>query len=307
MNSLIKKLTLSAALLPLAFSSATYAHEVKPVAADAAVEVVAPKGPALWKVADEDTTIYLFGTVHVLPTDIDWYKGKIADALGSSDKLVTEIYMVPGTEAKIQAAFKDKGTLPAGETLRGLLTDEQKTEYEAAMASIGIPANALDQLKPWLASINIAAVPLLKAGYSPDSGVEKVLEAKAGGIARGELESIDFQVGAFDSLPMTSQVNFMMETANGIDLIVPGLDSLIKEWVEGNPEGLATLMNEGFSDPVVAETLLYSRNRNWAEWIDTRLDTPGTIFIAVGAGHLAGNHSVQEVLETRGIATTRVQ
>ena len=40
-------------------------------------EPVAPAvpGPALWKVADKDTTIYLFGTVHALPKDVPWMRG----------------------------------------------------------------------------------------------------------------------------------------------------------------------------------------------------------------------------------------
>jgi uncharacterized protein YbaP (TraB family) len=67
------------------------------------------------------------------------------------------------------------------------------------------------------------------------------------------------------------------------------------------------VMNEGMTDPAVAEALLYNRNANWAEWIDTRMDTPGTVFIAVGAGHLAGARSVQDYLGAKGITVTRVK
>ena len=70
---------------------------------------------------------------------------------------------------------------------------------------------------------------------------------------------------------------------------------------------LAALLNEGLTDPVLAKALLYDRNERWAEWIDTRLDEPGTVFVAVGAGHLAGAMSVQDYLTGRGLAVTRVQ
>ena len=60
-------------------------------------------------------------------------------------------------------------------------------------------------------------------------------------------------------------------------------------------------------DPKVAEALLYNRNANWANWIKTRLDQPGTVFIAVGAGHLAGAKSVQDLLTQKGIKVTRVK
>ncbi|WP_209347570.1 TraB/GumN family protein [Pontixanthobacter sp. CEM42] len=310
MKHTLKNLTLVASALALGFSSTACAQQQKPTPVaptQVAVEQVELDGPALWKVADEDTTIYLFGTVHALPKDVDWYKSSIADALSSSDKLVTEIYMKPGTEAQAQAAFMTEGMLPEGQNLRDLLNEEQKASYEAAMTKLGMPAAAFDRFEPWLAGINLSMLPLFKAGYTPDAGVEKVLEKKAGETPRGALETVDFQVGVFDGLPMDSQIKFMMEAANGIDEIVPMLDSMVDEWVEGDAAGLASLMNGGLTDPALAEALLYARNRTWAEWIDTRLDTPGTVFVAVGAGHLAGEQSVQDALATRGITSTRVQ
>ena len=54
------------------------------------------------------------------------------------------------------------------------------------------------------------------------------------------------------------------------------------------------------------ERLLTSRNANWAGWIENRLEQPGTVFIAVGAGHLAGAGSVQEQLEDRGLEVRRI-
>ncbi len=264
-------------------------------------------GPALWKVADEDTTIYLFGTVHALPKDIQWYKGPIADALQSSDRLVTEIFLAPGSEAQVQAAFMSKGMLPEGENLRDMLNAEDKAAYEAAMAKLGLPVASFDRFEPWMAGINLGIFVMLKAGYSPDSGVEKVLESKAPDTPRDQLETIEFQVGVFDTLPMESQLKFLMEGVRNIDNTIPMLNSMVDEWIEGDSDGLATLMNQGLTDPALAEALLYARNRTWAEWIDMRLDTPGTVFVAVGAGHLAGEQSVQDALQARDIVTTRIQ
>jgi uncharacterized protein YbaP (TraB family) len=52
--------------------------------------------------------------------------------------------------------------------------------------------------------------------------------------------------------------------------------------------------------------LLVDRNVNWAEWIDTRLDKPGVVFMGVGAGHLGGSDSVQAILAKRGIKSARI-
>ncbi len=276
------------------------------------VEMAAPEkangGPALWQLADEDTTIYLFGTVHALPKDVEWYKGNVADALGSSEKLITEIMMNPGAEAQTQQLVMSKAMLPAGTTLRSMLDDEQTATYDEAMTKLGLPVAAFDQFEPWFAAINLAMLPLLKEGYDPNSGVEKILEGKAGSdMARGELETIGFQMSVFDELPVESQIKFLVETAENVDNMKSMLDAMVAEWIEGDADALAALMNDSLTDPVLADRLLYARNSNWAEWIDNRMDQPGTIFIAVGAGHLAGDKSVQDMLETRGFTITRVQ
>lgn len=267
----------------------------------------AGNGPALWKVADADTTIYLFGTVHVLPKEIEWYDTTIAKAFDSSQTLVTEIPMDPASEAQLAQLTQTKGLLPQGTTLRSLLNEEQTTSYTAAMARIGAPVEAFDPLKPWLAGLTFSVLPLMQQGYDPNSGVEKVLLTKAAGKETTALETAEFQLGIFDSMPQDAQIAFMIEAAEGIDEAKPMLDRMVAEWQKGDADQLAAVMNEGLSDPAVAEALLYKRNANWAEWIDTRLATPGTVFIAVGAGHLAGARSVQDYLAQKGITVTRVK
>jgi hypothetical protein len=265
------------------------------------------KGPAMWKVADEDTTIYLFGTVHILPQGIDWYDTTIATALEGSDMIVTEIPMDPASEAAMGQLAQTKGVLPTGTTLRSLLSPEQKATYEAAVTKLGAPPEAFDQYKPWLAGLTFSLIPLMQQGYTPGAGVEKVLLSKVGDKPQGALETAEFQLGIFDGMDQTAQVTFLMEAIEGMDEAAPMLNRMVSEWAQGNPDKLAEVMNEGMDDPAVAEALLYSRNRNWAEWIDARLDQPGSVFIAVGAGHLAGAKSVQDYLAEKGITAMRVK
>ena len=311
MKTLAKRFAglLTGTAILLAAPACAQQQKPTPVAsAQVPVEQVEMGGPALWKVSDEDTTIYLFGTVHALPKNVDWYRGNVADALASSDVLVTEIMQTPDTVARMQSIIMSTGMLPADQSLRDMLDDEQKAAYEAAMTKLGMPVATFDRFEPWYASMMLAMLPIMKEGYSPDSGVENVLTAKGGEEKqRGELETLEFQMALFDQLPLESQIAFLVQSAEGVDTIKPMLDKMVAEWLEGDADGLAELMNESLTDQVLADRLLYQRNVNWAEWIDTRLDTPGTVFIAVGAGHLAGAKSVQYALELRGIKTYRVQ
>lgn len=278
-------------------------------ASQATVAEVEMGGPAMWLVSDEDTQIFMFGTVHALPDDIDWYSGSVKDALDSADTLVTEIDMTPEAAAGMQQIVVSRAVFTDGTTLRSLLQGEDLQAYEAAVTSLGIQPAALDPVEPWFATLQLANAAFAKAGVTGENGVETVLEGIVKpGTRRVALESLDSQLAIFDELPQEAQIFYLLETAREIDNVAPSLQLLVDEWAEGDPEGLGMLLNETLkSDPVLADRLLYARNAKWAEWIAGRLDTPGVVFMAVGAGHLAGDKSVQELLEAKGIRSYRVQ
>lgn len=301
---------LALTVAPFALLAGTAALAEEQAAPAAAATTAATSGPAMWKVADADTTIYLFGTVHILPKDVEWMDMTITDALAKSDIIVTELPMDPKSEAQMQGLIVQMGMLPQGTKLRSLLTAEQTAEYEAAFAKLGLPPQAIDQFdgfKPWFAGLNLSMLPLLMNGYTPDQGVEKVLLSKAGNKPQGALETAEFQLGVFNNLPQDAQIKFMMEAADGVDEATTMLGEMVKHWVSGDSDKLAEMMNEGMDDPMLMDALLHSRNANWAEWIAKRMDQPGTVFIAVGAGHLAGAKSVQDLLAAKGITSTRVK
>lgn len=313
MSAFLNRLANGAALIALSFSTIACAQTQQtptPVAStQVAAETVEMAGPGLWKVADEDTTIYMFGTIHLLPDNIKWKTDAIRDALASAQTLVTEVDMTDEAMAAMGPMVASKAMLPQGETLRAMLNDEQRAAYEGALEKLGMPAAALDPFEPWFAALQMANLAYVRNGMNPDLGVEEVLESAVGpNVGRDALETMEFQLAIFDELPVELQIKYLVETATEIDEVGPMLDKMIAEWAVGDAEDLGALLNEALeSDPVMAERLLYARNANWAVWIDERLDTPGTVFMAVGAGHLAGVKSVQDLLAARGIATIRVQ
>lgn len=263
--------------------------------------------PALWMVADADTTIYLFGTVHVLPSGIGWYRGDIAAALEGSQELVTEI---PDADpAAMQRLLVSSAMLPRGKTLRATMEPAKRKAYEAALASQGLPAAAFDPVKPWFAAVTLSTLPLLRNGFNVESGVESVLQVrgKALGLKHGALESIAFQFGLFDSLALPVQERYLAEVVEKLPTMHGELSKMVEAWKAGSDERLAELMNADMEDPALMEALLFKRNRTWADWVKARLDRPGRVFVAVGAGHLAGRGSVQQELTKRGVRATRLQ
>lgn len=120
-------------------------------------------------------------------------------------------------------------------------------------------------------------------------------------------ETLGEQLGFFDSLPEPQQIAFLNSVVKDLDTLGPTLDKMVVLWAKGDPDGLAVAMNESLAaTPELAETLLYDRNARWADALKARMEQPGTLFVAVGAGHLAGEKSVQDYLKERGLTVTRV-
>ena len=272
-----------------------------------AVPAPALAKPALWKISDGDTTIYLFGTIHLLPEGIDWYHGTVATAFEQSGQLVTEIPEV--NQGETVSLMMKHGLLPQGQTLRGLMTAEEKTKYEATMTGMGLPPAAFDRYKPWFAAMALSILPLQRQGYALENGVEAQLDKrnKALGRSRIGLETLEFQLGIFDGFAPDVQKTYLFGVIDALPNITQEIDKMVSSWSKGDAEALALTLNTESEDPALYEALLVGRNRKWAGWIDDRLDQPGTVFIAVGAGHLGGKGSVQDFLDDRGIKTVRVQ
>ena len=264
--------------------------------------------PALWQVKDADTTIYLFGTVHVMKPGIDWFKGPVKQAFDASDELVLEI-IEPDDPAALGATMMRQAVAQDGVKLSDRLTPEARGKYQAAMQANGLPWQTFEMFNPWMGGMALSVAPLEKLGYRSDIGAEKILRAAAIGAGKkvDALETVEQQVGFFAALPMAQQVQFLNATVDGLPDMEKEFGSLLTYWQAGQPDKLAKMMNESLeTTPELAQVLLIGRNANWAKWIKARLEQPGTVFVAVGAGHLAGKDSVQDQLKALGIASTRV-
>lgn len=268
---------------------------------------VATARPALWKVSDADTTVWLFGTVHALPKGTQWYDGEIATAFEHSDTLVTEI-IEKGPEA-MRPVVQASAMLPEGQSLRAMMTPRQRTAFEKALAANHMSAAALDRFQPWYAAVALATLPLLTSGYDPATGVDATLGEKAGTLklAHEALETPEYQLSLFGSLPLPVQKRYLAQVVRNLPKLKSELAAIIACWQSGDAAKLARLMNDDEDDPALKEKLLLGRNRAWAKWIAARMTKPGAVFVAVGAGHLAGPGSVQDQLKALGLKAVRVQ
>lgn len=298
-------IALALLLLPACANGAPDAPEREPVAAEAPTRA----GPALWVVRDSDTTIYLFGTVHMLPDGFEWLTPAIEKAFDAADTLVLETTgaMEPG---EVQPVIARLGFAPGQPPLGQRVPADQRDALDAAVRDAGVPPAVLDRMETWLATMTLSSARIVKLGYGLDSGVEVQLTARARSARKRVegLETIDEQLSFFDTLPESEQRTLLVASLDDMDNIGKLVDDAVARWAAGDVDAVAAMLEEDInSSPLLAKRLLADRNEAWAAWIDKRLDTtPGTVFVAVGTGHLAGRDSLQAKLRTRDLHSVRL-
>lgn len=264
--------------------------------------------PALWVVKDKDTTVYLFGTIHVLKPGLSWFDEAVKAAFDRSDALVME--MVAPDSATMRALVTEAGLSAGGPPLSEQVPPEKRAIYAKALADQGQSAAVFDRMKPWLAAVTLSMAPLQTLGFDTSNGPEAALSAeaaRAGKTVTG-LETAAQQFGYFNSLSTSAQITFLTSTLDELPTLSTSMNRMVDEWSRGDPDALAREMNDDLKEsPEVAKTLLYDRNARWAAWIAERMKTPGTVFVAVGAGHLAGPGSVQARLGAYRLKAVRVR
>jgi uncharacterized protein len=287
-----------AAMLPLA----ACAGAAEPKRAEA-------KHPALWTLADSDTRIWLFGTIHLLPEGQSWRTPALEAALGASEELVLEVADVDDMMASAQAMQK-LGVTSGLPPILERVPEDKRAALRAMIAESGYPEAVYDRLETWAAALPLLAVSFKRLGLDPKLGVERQIGEpfRAAGKRVVGLETIEQQLGFFDTLSEGAQRALLLAVIEDTQETRAQFRAMLDAWAKGDLAGIArTFDDETQMSPELKEALMRRRNARWAQWLERRLERPGTVFVAVGAGHLAGEDSVQAMLKAKGLKAKRVQ
>jgi uncharacterized protein YbaP (TraB family) len=236
--------------------------------------------PAMFVVGDADTTVYIFGTFHALDGQSNWFDSKIRDAFEHSDELVLET-VVP--------------------------------EGPAPLVARPLPASSVAPSASFLATTRMAINAGRSQGMQVDNGADMVLRRVAeqeGKLVSG-LETIDAQLSMFARMPAAERPPAPQPGApakgNPMQDLSKAMTDMQSAWKSGDQSVFVRVLGPlEQASPDTYRMLFTERNARWADWIAARLQQPGTVFVAVGTGHLAGRHSLQSWLADRGIATNRI-
>ena len=266
--------------------------------------------PALWAVSDADTTVYLFGTIHLLPENYQWRSAKIDQAVSSSHQLVVETIIDDKDPMKLFQVLMSIGMSPGQPPLASRVPAAKQGALADAVKKSGVPPQVLDRMETWAAAFILLGNQFREMGLKGEEGVEMVLRGAftSQGKPIGELETNLQQLSFFDKLPEAAQRQLLEGAIDPSSATRDEFQAMLKAWVRGDVNAIARTFNQDLSgSPALEQALLKTRNANWSKWIEGRMSQPGAIMVAVGAGHLAGRGSVIDLLKKDGYKVRRLQ
>ena len=279
-------------------------------AANAATPATQIAHPALWAVSDADTTVYLFGTIHLLPSNYKWRTSRFDEAIAGSQQLMVETIIDENNPQELMAALAGLAFSPGLPPIAQRVPPARRPALEAAIKKSGIPRPAFDRMETWAAAFMLLGNQFKDMGLKNGEGVETVLRNafKTQGKSIGQLESNKEQLSFFDGLPEDAQRALLEGAIDEPKSMKADFGQMLAAWSRGDVDAIAKSFNRDLSgSPALKQALLERRNANWSRWVEKRMAQPGSVMVAVGAGHLAGNGSVVDMLKREGYKVRRLQ
>ncbi|MBR0552378.1 TraB/GumN family protein [Stakelama marina] len=264
--------------------------------------------PALWRVSDGDTVVWLFGSIHLLPPELRWRTPALARAIDRADLLVLEI--PPGDPARQSATFLRMARADDLPPIAERLPEAQRPLLAKAAHQAGVDTATLDGLKSWGAALMLASGAGREDGATRDAGVEAALtrDFSDKGKHIAAFETLTGQLGLFDALDERAQRHLLARAVADAASPGGGYAETLAAWRAGDAKRLEASFNPLFAgEPALETALLTGRNARWSDWIARRMRNPGRVLVAVGAGHLVGPKSVVAMLRKRGFTVERVE
>ncbi len=265
--------------------------------------------PALWRISDEDSTVWLFGSVHSLPDETEWRRPELKQALNAADAVYFEAPMDLFAQAELQSYVLATGLYPPGQRLSQNLPPEVSARLYQVARLIGMDPAQLEATKPWFAVMILSAKLAEAGGAKPDNGVDPALALDAMRAKKDvrAFETLQQQADFFATLDHELQLEVLRLTLDEAEVAEQSMTDLVDAWEAGDTETLETLIFDSMDGAPTEfmERLFYRRNAAWAEELATYLEGSGSALVVVGAGHLVGERSLIDLLEKKGWSAER--
>lgn len=261
----------------------------------------------LWTVqsAAGATPTYLLGSLHVLTPDFYPLPPRIDEAFKQSKVLIEEVDMDELTNPSTLLPLLAKAVYLDGRTLESAISPELYKSVVGRAEKAGVPALALQRMKPWMAAVSLTAPALKSAGFNAELGIDKYFfdKAKAVGMQRRALETVAYQFDRFDEMPAPLQEAMLRSVLADLDTQLANVKTIADAWARGDVASIEKDLLSAFLEaPGLYERLLAERNRNWVAPVEACLKQGEACFVVVGAAHLVGPQSLVSLLREKGYA-----
>lgn len=265
----------------------------------------------MWEAKGRGGTAYLFGSVHLCRADCFPLPAAVIGAADAAQALAVEL---DPERSGLQEQLLARALYPAGETLQGDLSPQLLADLQAALARVGIPPEPLMQMRPWMVGTTLTALAAVQAGYDAQQGIDLWLLKRARAQTKPviELETVDEQLASLDGLPRAQQEQMVRQAVAlvGDGSLAGFVDELVGAWRKGDPDRVFKLSHKGLESESQAERLLSAlvstRNGAMANRIADAVTQKGSVFVVIGALHLAGPDSILERLKAKGFEVRQV-
>lgn len=258
----------------------------------------------LWKATNSrGGVIYLAGSIHLLNDEYYPLAPAFEHAFAESDLLVEEIDIGDMQAPEAQMLMLTRGMMPAGKTLESVVSPETMDAVRAKVAELGLPIAPLQLFKPWALALTLQGLEWQKAGLDPNLGLDKHFydRAKAAGRPVQGLETVEFQIGQFDGLPMPLQDRMLASTLKEMASTADSVNTLAKAWKGGDASAIESMVLRDLrTEPEMYRRLLVDRNNAWLPKIQALFTRQKPSLVVVGAAHLVGSDGLVAMLTARG-------
>jgi len=263
----------------------------------------------LWKISGKKLTkpSFLFGTIHIIDKDDFFLPDGTLGAIEESEKMVFEINMEDMSDMSAAMGLMQKAFMKDNLTLKDLLSADEYKMVGDHFKKIGFPLMFLERIKPMFLTVFASGDmdPMaMQSGKIKSYEMEFMEMAKDSKMPMGGLETIDFQMSVFDSIPYKAQAEMLVESIQsgdtGTDQFKQMVDIYKSQDLNAMQEMFAAEQGglEGYDD-----ILIVGRNKNWIPQMVEMMAIQPTFF-AVGAGHLGGEYGVINLLKDEGYTLT---
>lgn len=267
--------------------------------------------PAIFKVTDTDSVLYLYGSVHLLPPGTRWQKRDLEAAFAEAGTVFFETPDGPEADFELTRLQRTYGLYNSGERLSLRLDPAMRNSFSAAAHNAGLSPELLDGFRPWLVADLLTIAAAGQAGLSSAHSVDTVLRGKARDRAKliRHLEDLDVYFRAVGEQPESVQMQMLKDATANFNTLGAKMQNTNAAWLTGDVEtlerDLVTSLKQ--KSPDIYQALLVVRNEHWAETLDRFLKGDSSAIAVVGVGHLLGPDSLTEKLRARGYDVTRVR